>query len=261
MESDIFFISDTHFGHGNCIKNAARLSFVSDSELNIILNGKYFFVNGIFFGEKNPTEKQKQAFHDLKISDETIKRHDDALIENWNKTVGKTDRVYFLGDFSFHARKQTEKILNTLNGRIFFIKGNHDHGMERFKTRFQIYKDLYTLKVPQDMTDAVQKIVLCHYSLMTWNCMHHGAWHLYGHSHGGLENLKEQILPNLPSMDVGVDSTYNDTSFLRNVGREEWFGFDYPDAYRPLSLVKDIVPRLKVKKFTPIDHHTEKNID
>ncbi len=31
-----------------------------------------------------------------------------------------------------------------------------------------------------------QPIVICHYAMRVWNRSHHGAWHLYGHSHGNL---------------------------------------------------------------------------
>ena len=45
-----------------------------------------------------------------------------------------------------------------------------------------------------------QPIVICHYATRVWNCSPHGAWHLYGHSHGNLPDT-----PSL-SMDVGVDT-------------------------------------------------------
>ena len=43
--------------------------------------------------------------------------------------------------------------------------------------------------------------VLCHYAMRVWNRAHHGAWHLYGHSHGKLPEA-----PTTLSMDVGVDN-------------------------------------------------------
>ncbi|MDA7943154.1 MAG: 2'-5' RNA ligase family protein [Nitrosopumilus sp.] len=46
---------------------------------------------------------------------------------NWNNTVDPGDRVYFLGDMSFgRGSRPKEYWLGRLNGRITFIRGNHD---------------------------------------------------------------------------------------------------------------------------------------
>ena len=41
-------------------------------------------------------------------------------------------------------------------------------------------------------------VVLCHYAMRVWSRSHHGAIHLYGHSHGNLPGDSQ-------SCDVGVD--------------------------------------------------------
>ena len=53
-----------------------------------------------------------------------------TLVDNWNNTVGKKDRVYFLGDMSFGTNKDlkipsrpADYWLTKLNGDIFFIRG------------------------------------------------------------------------------------------------------------------------------------------
>jgi len=43
-----------------------------------------------------------------------------------------------------------------------------------------------------------QSIIMCHYCMRVWPRSHYNTWHLYGHSHGGLEPIGK-------SMDVGVD--------------------------------------------------------
>lgn len=50
-----------------------------------------------------------------------------TLVNNWNNTIGKRDVVYYLGDLAFGtSSKSTDYWLNKLNGKIIFIKGNHD---------------------------------------------------------------------------------------------------------------------------------------
>jgi calcineurin-like phosphoesterase family protein len=58
----------------------------------------------------------------------TIEEHDEALIDNWNKVVGKRDLVYHLGDVGMDrpAGYFGAGIYPRLNGRKYVIGGNHD---------------------------------------------------------------------------------------------------------------------------------------
>ena len=85
---NIFLIGCTHFGHENMYK----------------------------FLRKDGTRVRHQ-FADAKEGDE-------AMIENWNKTVRKDDKVYMLGDVAFH--KDNLATVGKLNGTKILIKGNHD---------------------------------------------------------------------------------------------------------------------------------------
>lgn len=173
---------------------------------------------------------------------ETIEQHDQQLIQNWNSCVQRGDNVFHLGDFGFGKSDKLEKIVRELNGNIYLIKGNHDRIKGELVDKFQIYKDLYNLKVQDSgAPSGTQNIILCHYAMRTWNKMHYGAWQLYGHSHGSLQDD-----PNLLSMDVGVDVA---AEMFQKVGE-----INPPECYRPFSYneIKEIVTR---KSFVPIDHH------
>lgn len=121
----------------------------------------------------------------------TIEEHDEQLIKNWNYCVGRGDVVYHLGDFAWH---HPELYRARLNGQIHLIRGNHDRLKAANADLFCSVSDLKKVKVGD------QKIYLCHYAMRVWNCSHHGAWHLYGHSHGSLFNDPKSL-----SLDVGVD--------------------------------------------------------
>ena len=86
--SNIFLIGCTHFGHENMYK----------------------FLN------KDGT-RVRHEFADAKEGDE-------AMVERWNKTVSKGDKVYVLGDVAFH--KTHLATIGRLNGSKVLIKGNHD---------------------------------------------------------------------------------------------------------------------------------------
>ena len=85
---ETFFISDTHFGHKNIINYSAEWRN---------RDGKPF---------------------------RTIEEHDEYLVEQWNKTVTKDDKVYHLGDFCFG--KRNIQYAGRLNGKKTLIQGNHD---------------------------------------------------------------------------------------------------------------------------------------
>ena len=78
---------------------------------------KIFFISDTHFNHKNIIKYANRPF-------KSIKDMDKILIRNWNSVVNKHDIVYFLGDFVL--RKNPSHYLRQLNGRIIFIRGNHD---------------------------------------------------------------------------------------------------------------------------------------
>jgi len=106
-----------------------------------------------------------------------------------------------LGDLFMMPSGEAKKIRARLNGNICLVRGNHDRTAESLKGAFAWIKDYYELTVMEtDAPGGRQHIVLCHYAFRVWNQSHHGAWHLYGHSHGTLPEIPGQL-----SLDVGVD--------------------------------------------------------
>ena len=86
--TNIFFISDTHFGHANMLK----------------------FTNW----DGTP----------LRVFD-SVEEMNEVMIENWNNMVKAGDKIYHLGDVSFRSMTLDE-IMPRLNGTKVLIKGNHD---------------------------------------------------------------------------------------------------------------------------------------
>lgn len=97
----IFIISDTHFG---------------DEDMCRILDGN--------------TEPLR-PFH-------SIEEHDTAIIDNWNKVVTASDKVYVLGD----AAQKKKDLANfaKLNGKKILIRGNHD--IYELKEYAKYFKDV-----------------------------------------------------------------------------------------------------------------------
>lgn len=182
----------------------------------------YWFTADTHFGHANIIKYCSRPFKDSVEMNE-------AIIENWNKVVQSHDLVYHLGDFCFGKGVTGDSMFNSyrnrLKGLIVFIKGNHDHLAWRNRSKFYAAHDSY-----YETEVNGKEITLCHYAMRVWNKSHHGAWHLYGHSHGSLPDD-----PNSLSFDCGVDC-FN---------------------YRPINF--DEVAQVMAKKnWKPIDHHGEK---
>ena len=157
-----------------------------------------WFTSDLHLGHRSVIEFCNRPF-------DNVDHMDQMLIRNWNDRVHPGDRVYVLGDFSFHSEGRTIDILNELQGQKYLIWGNHDKHLrnkDTVKSKFVACKDIYSVKVDG------QHIVCCHFPMVTWDRCHHGSWHLHGHSHGGLSPLPGKRI------DVGVDSwDYKPVSF------------------------------------------------
>lgn len=127
----------------------------------------------------------------------SVDEMNEQMIMRWNAVVRPGDLVYHLGDFAFCRPDDAVNIARRLNGRKYLIFGNHDRRLREYVPFVACWiwaKDLTQIKIDD------QKITLCHYAMRTWASSHHGAWQLYGHSHGALPDD-----PKLRSTDVGVD--------------------------------------------------------
>lgn len=119
---------------------------------------------------------------------------DHAMVTNWNSMITDRDWVYHLGDVGFG---DLSDILPKLRGRKILILGSHDKDVKRpeaAKYFEQIHHGFFELKLDG------QHVVLCHYCMQSWPKSFHGSWHLYGHSHGRIEETETML-----RFDVGVD--------------------------------------------------------
>jgi calcineurin-like phosphoesterase family protein len=109
---------------------------------------KVFFTSDHHFGHNNIIAFESRPF-------EHAEEMTDAMIERWNAVVGREDKVFHLGDFSFLNKEKTSSIVAKLNGYKILVLGNHDRGRSRawwLETGFDevteypiIYKDFFFL--------------------------------------------------------------------------------------------------------------------
>lgn len=127
----------------------------------------------------------------------------DELIKRWNSRVEPGDSVYHLGDFSFAGTSKIDQvvdILNHLNGKKYFILGNHDNQKLWAMIEDMNIPDVTLLGHYHEMKIDKLNIILSHYPFREWGKKHYGSIMLHGHCHGNLHVPGERI------MDVGIDN-------------------------------------------------------
>jgi calcineurin-like phosphoesterase family protein len=208
--SNVFFTADTHFGHANIIRYCNR-PWCTEEDLT------------------DDGEWVSRSVARLRCD-----KMDEDLIKQWNAVVSPRDIVYHLGDFCMGTSVNAFNYLRRLNFKVlYYIWGNHDAAIRGLNVRGfaqQEGRNIIPLGKLEEVNVNNQRITLCHYAMRVWNRSHHGAWHLFGHSHG---NLAKDI--NSFSMDVGVDAV---------------------PSFQPISYA-DVAREMATRKFVPVDHHGE----
>ena len=189
-KNKVLFISDVHFSH------PSQLHF----------HPKRLEMAGISRDELFSLPK-----------DEIINIHDSWLIDLWNKEVGKRDCVYHIGDFCLGNRERTEKILQKLNGKKYFIRGNHDKSLNGNERYLEGLWDMKEVKFNHEQFPFIREgetfcVELCHYPLMAWNRRTHGSAHIHGHCHGSADKMNDESLE--LRVDVGLDGKLANYGFV-----------------------------------------------
>lgn len=59
-------------------------------------------------------------------SEGNTQAHDEWIINLWQKTVGKHDKIYYAGDLTFRKSEDARRLLEQLPGEKYLAVGNHD---------------------------------------------------------------------------------------------------------------------------------------
>ena len=153
-----------------------------------------YFTADLHFGHANIIKYCNRPFR-------TVEEMDETMLANFNAQVGRSDRLFVLGDFAFKAK--ASYYLNRLTCKnVWLIKGNHDHRptpRDGFTKVIDYHTESYDVG-----EERKKKIVMFHYPILEWDQWHRGSWHLYGHVHGQRSG-KQGLHPTEYRLDVGVD--------------------------------------------------------
>ena len=149
-----------------------------------------FFISDLHFDHANIIRYCNRPFKDVREMNRT-------LIYNWNEVVGARDTVYHLGDFCKNHRNPYD-FIKDMNGRIIFIKGNHDNALIDHKVR-----PLYDIRVIRYYRE---NFVLIH--TPEWlTTPSHDTWCIHGHSHNNSPSLYPLVNNRNKTMNVSCELT------------------------------------------------------
>jgi calcineurin-like phosphoesterase family protein len=176
-----------------------------------------FWTADLHFGHANILKHQVQragAFKD-------IVEMEDHFITNINKLVLPNDELWVLGDFVWKASRVGHFRQRLKVRKLHIVQGNHDvPSLRNHVSSFDsmVYRRFGNLHFH-----------LTHYPMASWRGRFAAkSIHLYGHSHGTLEDTLSITFPGRRSMDVGIDNAF------KILG--EWRPFSMDEVLRLLGV-------------------------
>lgn len=135
---------------------------------------KLYFISDLHFGHSNIINLAKRPFADVYDMNH-------RMILNWNSTVlHDDDEVIYGGDFAW---SKPGEFFHQLRGKKTLIKGNHDHAETLALPWKAVHTDLM-------VRHGGKTIHVFHYPMADWNLRFRGGLHFHGHTHGGLNEHK-----------------------------------------------------------------------
>lgn len=131
----------------------------------------------------------------------SMEEHDQGIIDKINSRAKSGDKLYILGDVSYHKPMQTSMLMRQIKADIILIKGNHDHPQNKSNDRLpeivmQELSEYHTYlerKFTVSTEGPAQLICMMHFPITHWHKQHYGSWMLHGHLHGNPSGVSGKI--------------------------------------------------------------------
>lgn len=154
---------------------------------------KTFVIADLHFNHKGVCHFTRNDGTPLRPWDD-VNEMNEALVANWNATVGVDDKVYVLGDCAMS--KSGLHYFGRCNGKKVLIKGNHDQ--EKLSAYTPYFDDIRAYKVMKGL--ILSHIPIHPGSLSRWQ------FNVHGHTHAN-KVLDEKGNPDKRYICVSVEQT------------------------------------------------------
>jgi calcineurin-like phosphoesterase family protein len=181
-------------------------------------------------GQKDRMQKLYSADHHIghaaiighcKRPFSSVRQMNEAIVELHNARADKSTDCYFLGDFAISDDdREVRKCFDAMKGSKHLIVGNHDRSNMVLNLPWSTIRPWHTVK------DGPYKIYLSHIGAESWDGIHNGRFHFYGHTHG-------KKVSHGRSIDVGVDPwDFSPVTAREAIAKMMAFNRDF-DSYVP----------------------------
>ena len=167
-----------------------------------------FFTADLHLGHANIIRYSHRPFA-------SVAEMNDALVANWNATVGPADEVWVLGDVAMGRLAETLPLAARLSGRKHLVPGNHDRCWRGHRhvrpADVRVYEDAGFEIHPEEvrLTVGDRDVLACHFPVTGDSHDEDrfddhrprpaaGEWLLHGHVHEKWQVHERQV-------NVGVD--------------------------------------------------------
>lgn len=113
-----------------------------------------------------------------------------AIINRWNSIVSQDDTVFFLGDLAMGRKEFHLQFLESLQGKIMFVPGNHDKHLVKLNKEGKLPPNVTMLPPIHNAFIEGRLFVMSHFPLEMWEGMAEhpsdgirNAVHIHGHTH------------------------------------------------------------------------------
>jgi len=135
-----------------------------------------YYTSDLHLGHRNIIEYCERPWAD-------VLEMDDALIWQWQDTVGPEDTIYHVGDMTLGGPNILLGYLKQLTGRIKMIAGNHDlKALKKLAAAWLLPENVEYLGKEAIVTLGHQDMKLFHYPEPPYARLDRGLIH--GHTHG-----------------------------------------------------------------------------
>lgn len=130
----------------------------------------------------------------------SVEEMNEALIDNWNRTVTKRDTVWVLGDVSFAKTwEETAGLLDQLKGNKNLILGNHDLHVP-ISTWLTKFRKAVPLRIVDNM---ILTHIPVHHSQLEFRWSHN----VHGHLHNKVVLHEDSHKPDARYINVSCEHT------------------------------------------------------
>ena len=134
----------------------------------------------------------------------------EPIVENWNSVVKPEDTVYDMGDMALSDVQAAVKYLKKLNGKHFWIRGNHDTNNKVQYIMDYCWDQIYYVGWADVLKEGKYRFYMSHYPTLTTNYddkkFSQHVINLHGHTHQTTNWLHAE---NPFMYHVGLDSHNN----------------------------------------------------